>query len=74
MIYIQELLERMHKHLPIDKICTNCSMNKYYAKGVQNEKKVLLEIDGSKDDDSHAIFTVKSGQVEDNTKNKGKRE
>ena len=40
MIYIQ-VLKRIHVHVPIDKIYTNCFMNKG-----DKTQKVLLEIDG----------------------------
>ena len=34
VIYMQELLIRLHKHGPMDKMCM-CSMNKLYMKDVQ---------------------------------------
>ena len=44
IIYIQELLKRMHKRVPTDKICTYCSMNNQYMKEVQNQKKVYMKL------------------------------
>ena len=37
----------MHKYISTDKICTYCSMNKQWMKGVQKWKKVIFEIAGS---------------------------
>ena len=33
IIYIQEMLKRVHKRVLIDKISIYCSMNKQYMKG-----------------------------------------
>ena len=47
IIYIQELLKRIYKHMLTDKICTYCSsMNKQWVKKSANTDKGLLEIDG----------------------------
>ena len=35
IIYMQEILMRIHKCAPTDRICTCCLMNKPYMKGVQ---------------------------------------
>ena len=44
LIYIQEVLTRIHKHVPMDKICTYHSMNEQYIKRSSKQYKVLLEI------------------------------
>ena len=41
IVYIKEVLRRIHKRVPTDKICTCCFVNKQYVKGIKKKQRMM---------------------------------